>query len=128
MQKAAIAELAGRGDVGDIRDLQGTVDNSVIMQGIQPHVGDVAAKAPDIVKGPRAYETISAEKMLDLDKSSLELMIEQSKTNPTTRAALEGGARTIHSSPELRAKLSGEAIEKLNKERISGPAGSPLAF
>ena len=129
VQKAAIAELAGRGDVKEIRSLPSSgVDNQLIMQGIEPHVGDVIAAAPDIVKGPAAYESISAEKMLNLDESSLELMIQQSKSNPTTRAALEGGAKTIHSSPELRAKLSGQAIEKLTNEKIIGPTGSPLQF
>jgi hypothetical protein len=150
MQIAAISELAGRGDWGDLRNgVYGTVGEKVFSQGIEPYIGDAATKAPDMVKRDNgaAFANISADKITDLDKSTVATMISYINTAQTppgpgatpeqiaeydnwtkTKTNLESSARTIHSDPKLSAKLTGEVRAELNGQNIPDGSGGFLRF
>ena len=86
MQTSAISEMAKRGDVEELRNVQSLTDSngaalvpqSTIMAGIGDSVGDISAKAPDIIKkdapGHAIWGKMTSEKINALEESSVELM------------------------------------------------------
>lgn len=138
MRIAAGNILAQQGEVDTLRQMrldQATtgVDDIMLGEMIQPSFSDIKAKAPELTNGMRikeAYQDISAEKMLGLDKTSWDLLIQQTRINPVAKANFRSQMQLIHQDPKLRAGLSGEIITKLNNVSIPDAKnpGSDLRF
>jgi len=125
MQVAAISELAGRGDWELLRDEVYNTDpeNKVFSRGIEPHVGDAAAKAPDLVKRDQtqAFKQLSAEAILSFDTSTMKTLQVWSKANPALRQSAEKAVDTIASDSRFYSKLSQE-----QKDLLGPITGRPI--
>lgn len=145
MQVAAISEMGQRGSWGDIRDLtsSGAVSQDVFVEGIQPSFADAVTKAPDIVKGGRgpAFDNISAEKISQLDHSSVNELVQHYQTAPppgatpqqitdhaNMRAHIESEVRKMHADPRLSGALDRRAKAHLTSLGVTDAAGNPLTF
>lgn len=143
MQTAAISEMAGRGDIEELRGLQSpepgdgrrdAVSQSTIMAGIGDKVGDIAAKAPDIIKrdapGHAVWGKMTGEKITALDESSVKLMADyMGDTSLSTdedinaKTQIRNEAIRIATDPNLQKNLTPKAKAAL-KEILAGSGHS----
>lgn len=126
MQVAAISEMAGRGDWGDLRSqVYNNVGEQTFSQGLEPHIGDAATKAPDLVKRDRgaAFDAISADKIAQLDKSTLVEYanhVASSGANSAAHLNLRRSALLINADPRLAASIDPTAKQHLNSAVFPG--------
>lgn len=126
MQVAAISEMAGRGDWGDLRSkVYNNVSEQTFSQGLEPHIGDAATKAPDLVKrnDGAAFDAISADKIAQLDKSTLEKYsdyVGSSGINSAAHQNIRRAALLINSDPRLAASIDPTAKQTLNSALFPG--------
>jgi hypothetical protein len=128
MQTSAISEMAKRGDIQELRELQDpryNVSQSTIMAGIGDSAGDIAAKAPDIIKrdapGHAVWGKMTGEKITALDETSVELMgryvATTSLSSPEDIAAktqVRNEAIRIATDPNLQKNLTPKTKAALN--------------
>lgn len=138
MQVASITELSKLGDFQSVYEAQqatytdsnGNTVNYIsqdkIMKGIDPHIGDVMTKAPDIVKtaGP-AFDAISADKIVQLDKKTAARYASYVASQPPNSAAhqnLRRAALQFKQDPTLASRLDPTAKQSLNSAQFANGA------
>lgn len=120
MQVASITELSKLGDFQSVYEVQQAgVSQDVIMKGIDPHIGDVMTKAPDIVKGSApAFDAIGADKFVQMDKKTAARYVQYVSSTPQGSAA-RANLHQIHtefSKPgsDLSSRLDPTARQTVN--------------
>jgi hypothetical protein len=115
IQIAAGNLLAQQGDVEGLRNINnsGVIDTTTLAEMVQPSFGDIKAAAPDLTSGgsTKAYEGLSAEKIVGLDHTSIDLMA----STPSAKANMKSQAQRIHDDPNLRNKLNEKQRDALNR-------------
>lgn len=130
MQVASVTELAKLGDFQSIYEAQQPIDpvtgaakpyisQDLVMKGIDPHIGDVMTKAPDIVKGSGpAFDAIGADKFVQMDKKTAARYVQYVKTTPAGSAARQNlhNIQTEFSKPgsDLSSRLDPTARATIN--------------
>lgn len=122
MQVAAVSELAQKGDFSSIHKAVNssgsTLTQDKLVRGLQPNFADAMTKAPDLIKGEvGAFDKISAEKFVQLDKDTVERFI-QYASQPTSTVARDTLAQ-IHDEfyapgSTLSSRLDPKARDALN--------------
>lgn len=138
MQTSAISEMAKRGDVEELRSLQTTgVSQSTIMAGIGDSAGDIATKAPDIIKrgapGHAIWGKMTGEKITALDESSVKLMrtyvedaLQATPQDTAAKTQIRNEAIRIANDPNLQKNLTPDMKTALNG--ILGGTGTGLSI
>jgi hypothetical protein len=85
LQVAAVSQLAQTGNYDVISNAQSAPGTKLtqdkVMKGIEPHIGDVSSKAPDLIKGKEgAFNSFSGGQLAGWDRDTVNRMLTHAQT------------------------------------------------
>lgn len=120
IQSSAIGELGNRGEFDSLRSVQAAgVSQDKITSALDQSgaIGKVATEAGDIIKGPKAYESVTAVGLSKFDKSTARNFAEhyKSTTDAAKRAHMLNELEKLRDHKDLPTDLNPEQKAMLNQ-------------